>query len=115
MSILVEQHGRYAETGWASYYGSEFAGRSTSSGDVYDMHALTAAHRRLPLGTVARVTNISNSRSVTVIINDRGPFKRGRILDLSYGAAKVIGMIGPGTAKVRLEVITWGGTEEQNK
>lgn len=111
ISILSEQHGRYAETGWASYYGSEFAGRSTSSGDAYDMHALTAAHKRLPLGTVVRVTNLSNSRAVTVTINDRGPFKRNRILDLSYGAAKLIGMIGPGTAKVRLEVITWGEEE----
>ncbi len=72
------------------------------------MNEMTAAHQRLPFGTVVRVKNLSNKKTVDVLINDRGPFKRNRIIDLSYAAAKAIGMIGPGSARVRIEVIQWG-------
>jgi rare lipoprotein A len=72
------------------------------------MHALTAAHNRLPLGTVVKVTNLDNKKTVVVKINDRGPFKRRRIIDLSYAAAQALSLIGPGSAKVRVEVVTWG-------
>jgi len=91
--------------GMASYYGREFNGRKTASGERYDMHAMTAAHRTLPLGTVARVTNLSNGKAVRVRVNDRGPFKRERIIDLSYEAARQLGMIGPGSVRVRIEIV----------
>lgn len=96
------------ETGDATYYGDEFNGRSTSNGEKYDKTELTAAHRTLPFNTKVRVTNPANGKSVVVRINDRGPFKGNRIIDLSYAAAKEIGLIGPGTAKVQLEVIELG-------
>lgn len=92
--------------GYASYYADEFHGRRTSNGETYDMHAMTAAHRTLPFGTKVRVSDPATSRSVLVRINDRGPFKGDRIIDLSYGAARQLGMIGPGTLWVRLEVIS---------
>jgi rare lipoprotein A len=91
--------------GVASYYADEYNGRQTSSGEIYDMHALTAAHRTLPFGTMVRVRNLDNGRSVDVRINDRGPFKGDRVIDVSLEAAKRLGMIGPGTARVRLEII----------
>ncbi len=94
--------------GVASYYADEFHGRLTSNGEMYDMHGLTAAHRTLPFGTKVRVTNLENGKSVVVRINDRGPFKEGRIIDLTLGAAKELDMIRNGTAKVRLEVLEWG-------
>jgi rare lipoprotein A len=97
--------------GVASYYADEFHGRLTSNGETYDMHGLTAAHRTLPFGTKVRVTNLENGRSVVVRINDRGPFKEGRIIDLTLGAAKELDMIRNGTAKVRLEVLEWGRGE----
>jgi len=97
------------EIGVASWYGNEFHGRRTSSGEVFDQNDLTAAHRTLPFGTHVMVTNLANDRSVVVRINDRGPFVRGRIIDLSYAAARVLGLIGPGTGRVRLEVL--GGAE----
>jgi peptidoglycan lytic transglycosylase len=93
------------ETGTASWYGKEFQGRPTSSKEVFDMNDMTAAHRTLPFGSYVMVTNLGNDRSVVVRINDRGPFVRGRIIDLSYGAATVLGIVGPGTARVRLEVL----------
>lgn len=98
-----------SEIGVASWYGNEFHGRPTSSGEVFDQNDLTAAHRTLPFGTHVMVTNLANDRSVVVRINDRGPFVRGRIIDLSYAAAHVLGLIGPGTGRVRLEVL--GGAE----
>jgi len=91
-----------ASTGIASWYGTEFDGRATSSREIYDMNDLTAAHRTLPFGTYVMVTNLANGRSVVVRINDRGPFVRGRVIDLSYAAARVLDIVGPGTAKVRL-------------
>ncbi|MDD8019642.1 MAG: septal ring lytic transglycosylase RlpA family protein [Acidobacteriota bacterium] len=95
----------YVEVGEASWYGPGFHGRMTSSQEVFDMEDLTAAHQTLPFGTVVQVTNLENSRTVTVRINDRGPFIKGRIIDLSYAAARMLGLIGPGTARVRLEVV----------
>ncbi|GEM_PF-3438369 len=94
--------------GRASYYGNEFAGRPTASGELYDTNKLTAAHRTLPFGTVCRVTNLANNRSITVRINDRGPFVKGRILDLSYRAAKLLGAIREGVIDVKIEVLELG-------
>jgi rare lipoprotein A len=96
--------GRMEEVGMASYYGREHAGRRTASGEVFDMNEMTAAHRTLPFGTRVRVTNLANGREVTVRINDRGPFRRGRILDLSYAAARRLGIVGRGVARVRVAV-----------
>jgi rare lipoprotein A len=98
------------EVGVASWYGQEFHGRPTSSREVFNMNDMTAAHRTLPFGTHVMVTNLENDRSVVVRINDRGPFIRGRIIDLSYAAARVLDLIGPGTARVRLENL--GGFRE---
>jgi|SRR5579863_2884268 len=95
----------YQERGMASWYGRDFQGRKTSSGETFDMFALTAAHRTLPLGTIIRVRNERTGRQVEVRVNDRGPFISGRILDLSYTAAKTIGMLATGTAPVILEVV----------
>ena len=102
--VLASSEG-YRERGTASWYGSKFHGRRTSSGEPYDMHLATAAHRSLPLPTYAEVTNLDNGRKVIVKINDRGPFKDGRIIDLSYGAALRLGMISTGTARVEVRAI----------
>jgi rare lipoprotein A len=91
--------------GIASFYGREFNGRKTASGEKFDMNKFTAAHRSLPFGTMVRVTNLSNGKSVAVRINDRGPFKRYRIIDLSLAAARAVGIVGTGTARVRLEIV----------
>lgn len=93
----------YQETGVAAWYGKELQGRRTASGEVFDMLGLTAAHRTLPFGTVIRVTNLDNSKSIDVKITDRGPFTRSRILELSYGAAEELGFVAQGTARVRIE------------
>jgi len=95
----------WSQVGIASWYGYEFHGKRTASGEIYNMYAYTAAHRFLPFGTYVRVLNLDNGRSVVVRINDRGPFIRGRIIDLSYAAARAIGMIGAGTAKVKITVL----------
>jgi rare lipoprotein A len=92
-------------TGHASWYGEEFADRPTASGERYDPGKLTGAHRTLPLGSKVRVTNLMNGRSVLVTINDRGPYKRRRAIDLSYGAARALGMVRRGVAPVRIELI----------
>lgn len=96
---------RAVQTGRASWYGPGFHGNMTSSGEIYNQHDLTAAHPTLPLGSRAVVTNLNNGKSVEVRINDRGPFVKGRTLDLSYAAARTIGLTRPGTAPVRIEVI----------
>jgi peptidoglycan lytic transglycosylase len=93
------------QTGIASWYGPGFHGHATTSGEIYDQHGLTAAHRTLPLGTRARVTNVESGRFVDVRINDRGPFVKDRAIDLSYAAAHALGIIGPGTAPVRIEIL----------
>lgn len=96
----------YAERGLASWYGTKFHGRRTSSGEPYDMYAMTAAHKSLPLPTYARVTHLGNGRSIVVKINDRGPFHEGRIIDLSYVAAKKLGIVATGTGPVEVVALT---------
>jgi rare lipoprotein A len=93
----------HTEYGYASYYGDKFEGRRTASGEAFHQSLLTAAHKQLPFGTKVRVTNLSNHKSVIVRVNDRGPFVRGRIIDLSKSAAKNIGMINAGVVKVKIE------------
>jgi len=93
------------EEGYASWYGKKFHGRPTASGEPYNMYAITAAHRTLPMNTYVRVLNLENGREVVVRISDRGPFAKKRIIDLSYGAARKVGLIGQGTAKVRIEAL----------
>lgn len=93
------------EDGVASWYGRPFDGRPTASGEIYDMEGMTAAHRTLPFGTLLRVLNLDNGRSTVVRVNDRGPFVRGRDIDLSHRAAREIDMLGPGTAHVRLTIV----------
>jgi peptidoglycan lytic transglycosylase len=94
---------RYRETGIASWYGEDFHGRKTANGEVYDMNAMTAAHRTLPFNIRVRVTNLDNGQKTEVRVNDRGPFVPGRIIDLSRSGAKELGMLGPGTARVLVE------------
>jgi rare lipoprotein A len=101
----------YRQRGIASWYGSKFHGRNTSSGEPYDMHKATAAHRSLPLPTYAEVTNLDNGRKVIVKINDRGPFHDDRLIDLSYGAAVRLGMVGTGTARVEVRAIGFDAAE----
>lgn len=98
----------YRERGVASWYGKKFHGRETSSGELYDMYAMTAAHKTLPLPTYVRVTNLKNGRSVVVKVNDRGPFAKNRIIDLSYAAAHKLDMIGDGTAQVEVTAVHSG-------
>ena len=105
---VLESSDGYRAQGVASWYGSKFHGRRTSSGEPYDMHLATAAHKSLPLPTYAEVTNLDNGRKVIVKVNDRGPFKDGRIIDLSYGAALRLGMIETGTARVDVRAIDVG-------
>ncbi|MFC2131038.1 septal ring lytic transglycosylase RlpA family protein [Bacteroidota bacterium] len=91
--------------GMASYYGDEFVGRKTSSGEIFYQDKMTAAHKKLPFGTIVKVTNLSNGQEVTVMINDRGPFKTGRIIDLTKSAAIQLDMINDGTTEVKLEIV----------
>lgn len=95
----------YDEVGMASWYGRDFHGKKTANGYTYNMYGVSAAHKTLPLGTKVRVTNLGNNKSVVLVINDRGPFVRGRIIDLSYGAAKALGTVETGVAKVRISAI----------
>ncbi len=104
----------FVETGYASWYGPNFHGRSTANGERYNMYAMTAAHKILPMNTYVRVENLANNRSVVVRINDRGPFVRNRVIDLSYAAAKKLGIIGPGTARVRLVALGEVGSIKGN-
>src|SRR5437870_562212 len=99
----------YVERGMASWYGPGFHGNKTANGERYDMHKLTAAHRTLPLGSVAVIRSPSTGRQVTVRINDRGPFAKGRVLDLSLAGAQALGMIGHGTDQIELRVVGFQG------
>ena len=101
---LPDSHG-FIQTGKASWYGTKFQGRPTASGEIYDMHKKSAAHKTLPLGTYVEVLNLENNKNTVIRINDRGPFVKGRIIDLSYAAAKEIGLIGPGTSEVRVSAL----------
>jgi rare lipoprotein A len=101
----------FVQRGKASWYGKKFHGRKTANGEIYDMYAMTAAHKTLPFNTPVKVKNLSNGKSVVLRVNDRGPFVRGRIIDLSYAGAKEIGLVGPGVATV--DVIALEATGER--
>lgn len=94
--------------GVSSYYGKDFHGKLTANGEVFDMYGITAAHKTLPLNTIARVTNLDNGKAIILRINDRGPFVKGRILDCSYGAAVKLDFVNAGTTKVKIEIIELG-------
>jgi rare lipoprotein A len=96
---------RYQETGIASWYGPKFHGKKTANGERFDQYKISAAHRTLPLPSMVRVTNLENGRAIRVLVNDRGPFAHGRIIDLSRRAAQLLGFAGKGTTKVRVEII----------
>ncbi len=103
------------EYGIASYYADKYNGRKTASGEIYNMYGISAAHISYPMGTIVRVTNLSNNKSLIIPINDRMPIPdNGRVIDLSYGAAKKLDMIQSGTAKVKIEVIKWGKADNNN-
>ncbi len=102
---LMELHDLYSMTGIASWYGRRFMGKKTASGEIFDPEKMTAAHRRLPMGTIVKVTNLKNGRETVVRINDRGPYIPGRIIDLSRAAARQMDMIKRGLAPVRMEII----------
>jgi rare lipoprotein A len=95
----------YVQYGEASYYGEEFHGKKTASGEIFNKWDYTCAHKKLPFNTKVKVTNLKNQKSVIVRVNDRGPFVKGRIVDLSFAAAKKIGMVKQGVVKVKIEVI----------
>ena len=101
----IEQTSKAYQVGMASWYGDLFQGKATASGEVFDMYQFTAAHRELPLGSYVRVTNLGNHKSVVVRVNDRGPVTPGRIIDLSYNAARSLNMHNHGLQKVRIDVI----------
>lgn len=101
---LIKDESSYKERGYASWYGKKFNGYHTSNGELYDMYAMTGAHKTLPIPSYVRVTNLDNGRSVVVRINDRGPFHEGRIIDLSYAAAQRIGIHKTGTGRVEVEI-----------
>jgi rare lipoprotein A len=107
-SRIERRESKEVQYGVASWYGGEFHGRPTSSGEVYDMYQLTCAHNTLPLGTTVMVTNLENGRSLELKVNDRGPFVKERIIDVSYAAAQMLGMWGKGTAPVKVEVLSLG-------
>jgi rare lipoprotein A len=111
----LSSHAGFTQEGMASWYGRKFHGRKTSNGEIYDMYAMTGAHKTLPMGTQVKVVNLQNGREVVIRINDRGPFVRGRIIDLSYAAAKQVGLVGPGTARVRIETLGQPGADASNQ
>ena len=96
------------QIGVSSYYGTQFHGKLTANGEVFDMYGLTAAHKTLPLNTIIRVTNKANDNSLILRVNDRGPYVGNRILDCSYGAALKLDFLNQGTAEIKIEVIEWG-------
>ena len=106
---LASVNGGWEEEGLASWYGPGFHTQKTSSGEVYDMYDMTAAHKVLPMQTMVRVQNLENGKSADLRVNDRGPFVAGRIVDLSLAGAKALGVVGPGTARVRLTVLGGAG------
>ena len=102
---VLDTHVGYSDTGFASWYGKKFHGHETSNGEIYDMYKMTAAHKNLPIPSYVKVENLENNKEVIVRVNDRGPFHSGRIIDLSYAAAKKLGYKDNGTAKVRVTAI----------
>ena len=105
--LLYQVAGPYYEVGIASWYGPGFDGNYTANGEIYDMNGISAAHKTLPFGTIVRVVEFSTGKSIIVRINDRGPFIEGRIIDLSKGAARKLGIIDKGITKVGLRIIRW--------
>ena len=105
----------YEERGIASWYGKKFHGRKTSNGDTYDMYGMTAAHTTLPLPTYVEVTNLENGRRVVLRVNDRGPFHGNRLIDLSYAAAKKLGVVSAGTARVNVRAVSVGSVRKQSR
>lgn len=110
---VLKDNANYIERGVASWYGTKFHGKRTSSGEPYNMYAMTAAHKTLPLPTYARITNLRNGRTVVVKINDRGPFKDNRLIDLSYAAAVKLGITAEGTGLVEVRALDPGNPEEK--
>jgi rare lipoprotein A len=102
---ILPPESRVSQTGIASWYGPGFHGKATASGEIYNQDEMTAAHQTLPLGTKVMVTNLENGAAAEVLVNDRGPFAKNRIIDLSYAAAQSVNMVGPGTALVRIDVV----------
>jgi len=107
--LYSQEKQKFTQTGMASYYAGKFNGRKTANGEIYDSKKLTAAHRTLKFGSMVKVTNLKNNKSVVVRINDRGPFAHSRIIDLSQVAAQEIGMLKTGTAKVKIELVGENG------
>lgn len=105
-AVASNSVGKFKQTGLASWYGRQFHGRKTASGETFDMNALTAAHRSLPLNCYVKVTNKNNGKSVVVKVNDRGPFSGKRVMDLSYGAAKQLGITSKGVGNVSIERVS---------
>lgn len=108
---VLDSAGGFKQRGIASWYGKKFHGRKTSNGETYNMYAMTAAHKTLPIPVYVRVKNLSNGRSVVVKVNDRGPFIEGRIIDLSYSAAQKLDIIGTGTARVEISTLAPGQSQ----
>lgn len=104
----------YKASATASYYAGDFHGKKTSNGEIFNMWAMTCAHKKLPFNTILKVTNLANGKNVQVRVNDRGPFVADREIDLSKGAASKLGMIGSGTAKVRLEIVSLGAYTKES-
>ena len=112
---VLDSAAGFRQRGIASWYGSKFHGRKTASGETYNMYAMTAAHKTLPLPVYVHVKNLDNGRSAIVRVNDRGPFIAGRIIDLSYAAAKKLGVDGPGTARVEISTLAAGESEPRDR
>lgn len=106
-AVVLALFGPYYETGIASWYGPGFDGNYTANGEIYDMDGVSAAHKTLPFGTIVRVVEIDTGRSIVVRINDRGPFVDGRIIDLSKGAARNLGIVDKGITQVGLRIVRW--------
>lgn len=110
--LPLRDHQGFQQRGVASWYGQKFHGRKTSSGEVYDMYGMSAAHKTLPMGVFVKVTHLGNNRHIVVRVNDRGPFVAGRIIDLSYGAAKQLGIVDSGTAQVHIQALGYQLTDQ---
>jgi rare lipoprotein A len=108
----MRDHSGFSQRGIASWYGRKFHGRKTSNGEIYDMYAMTAAHKTLPLGVYVRVTRLDDGRSIVVRVNDRGPFVAGRIIDLSYAGATKLGIVDEGTTRVAIEALGYRQSEQ---
>ena len=113
LMIALQSAAQITEIGLASFYADKFDGRVTASGDIFDQNKMTAAHRTFPFGTKVKVTNMNNKKTITVIINDRGPFVKDRVIDLSKAAAKKLDFISSGVTRVKVEVISLGKTAQQ--